>query len=281
MSIRGHHKAMKNPIEIILVLAILAVMGIAAWQLFFIKEVETVSVFTKEEPVEEVVSKTDKFQMALEQKVITEIGQPIEGFEPAMFMQVFPGLEASDFDGVEAAIGRYEYDGFELKHDLGEVEMIHSAAQAVTEDGIETLFTNVAYRLHVKLSDIDVAEVINGLGYENKTIESPVQDELVACTMDAKICPDGSAVGRTGPDCEFSACQDFESGGPEEVFICSAEEKEAEICTAIYSPVCGAVEVQCVTTPCYPVQKTFSSSCNACANGNVEEYTTGECLLVN
>lgn len=28
----------------------------------------------------------------------------------------------------------------------------------------------------------------------------------VACTMDAKICPDGSAVGRTGPNCEFAAC---------------------------------------------------------------------------
>lgn len=28
----------------------------------------------------------------------------------------------------------------------------------------------------------------------------------VACTMDAKICPDGSAVGRVAPNCEFAAC---------------------------------------------------------------------------
>ncbi|MFZ2190343.1 MAG: hypothetical protein WA057_02590 [Candidatus Magasanikiibacteriota bacterium] len=27
-----------------------------------------------------------------------------------------------------------------------------------------------------------------------------------ACTMEAKLCPDGSAVGRTGPNCEFQAC---------------------------------------------------------------------------
>jgi plastocyanin len=27
-----------------------------------------------------------------------------------------------------------------------------------------------------------------------------------ACTMDAKLCPDGSYVGRTGPNCEFAAC---------------------------------------------------------------------------
>ena len=28
----------------------------------------------------------------------------------------------------------------------------------------------------------------------------------VACTMEAKICPDGSSVGRAGPSCEFAAC---------------------------------------------------------------------------
>lgn len=28
----------------------------------------------------------------------------------------------------------------------------------------------------------------------------------VSCTMEAKLCPDGSAVGRTGPNCEFAAC---------------------------------------------------------------------------
>jgi hypothetical protein len=26
------------------------------------------------------------------------------------------------------------------------------------------------------------------------------------CTRDAKVCPDGSTVGRTGPNCEFAAC---------------------------------------------------------------------------
>ncbi len=28
----------------------------------------------------------------------------------------------------------------------------------------------------------------------------------VACTMEAKVCPDGSYVGRSGPKCEFAAC---------------------------------------------------------------------------
>ncbi len=35
---------------------------------------------------------------------------------------------------------------------------------------------------------------------------APEETGPVACTMDAKMCPDGSAVGRTGPNCEFAAC---------------------------------------------------------------------------
>lgn len=29
---------------------------------------------------------------------------------------------------------------------------------------------------------------------------------VISCTMEAKMCPDGSYVGRTGPDCVFAAC---------------------------------------------------------------------------
>lgn len=34
---------------------------------------------------------------------------------------------------------------------------------------------------------------------------------IKACTEEAKICPDGSAVGRTGPNCEFAACPSEDS----------------------------------------------------------------------
>lgn len=33
-----------------------------------------------------------------------------------------------------------------------------------------------------------------------------------ACTMEAKLCPDGSYVGRTGPNCEFAECPTYNSG---------------------------------------------------------------------
>lgn len=41
-----------------------------------------------------------------------------------------------------------------------------------------------------------------GMSYQSR---SPTP-EPVACTLEAKICPDGSAVGRGGPNCEFEEC---------------------------------------------------------------------------
>jgi hypothetical protein len=37
-----------------------------------------------------------------------------------------------------------------------------------------------------------------------KTIE--VEQGMTACTLEAKVCPDGTVVGREGPQCEFAAC---------------------------------------------------------------------------
>ena len=38
------------------------------------------------------------------------------------------------------------------------------------------------------------------------------EQKPVVCTMEAKLCPDGSAVGRTGPNCEFAPCPDYTKG---------------------------------------------------------------------
>jgi len=33
-----------------------------------------------------------------------------------------------------------------------------------------------------------------------------IADEVFACTLDVRLCADGSHVGRTGAACEFAAC---------------------------------------------------------------------------
>lgn len=45
-------------------------------------------------------------------------------------------------------------------------------------------------------------------GTNPATPSKPVEEggNSVFCTMDAKMCPDGSYVGRIAPNCEFAAC---------------------------------------------------------------------------
>jgi len=46
-----------------------------------------------------------------------------------------------------------------------------------------------------------------GKGLEVKiTSVSPTPAEKRACTLEAKICPDGTSVGRVPPSCEFAPC---------------------------------------------------------------------------
>lgn len=49
---------------------------------------------------------------------------------------------------------------------------------------------------------------VGGFVYKNvmETGKGPLGSGVVACTADAKLCPDGSGVGRVGPECEFAPC---------------------------------------------------------------------------
>src|SRR3989344_7622585 len=50
------------------------------------------------------------------------------------------------------------------------------------------------------------AITLAGVTENTSTIIVTKVDEQVACTMEAKLCSDGSYVGRTGPNCEFAKC---------------------------------------------------------------------------
>jgi Domain of unknown function (DUF4377)/META domain len=47
-------------------------------------------------------------------------------------------------------------------------------------------------------------------------------------------------------------------------------------CTMEHAPVCGSVQVQCITAPCNSVRQTFSNTCMANAQ-NATNVTQGEC----
>lgn len=113
----------------------------------------------------------------------------------------------------------------------------------------------------------------NNLSDEESPLVEHAEDGSIVCTMDAKMCPDGSYVGRVGKNCEFAPC-------PDQIIspvVCMPETREAAVCAAVVEPVCGMVQVECVTTPCDPVLQTFSNSCEACQNDRVTSYTEGAC----
>ncbi len=80
-------------------------------------------------------------------------------------------------------------------------------------------------------------------GYINFSIWQLNGPSQIACTLEAKICPDGSSVGRTGLKCEFSKC-------PDEVFKTLYDdvsglvfEYSADLKTSYVSPVIWPPEI--------------------------------------
>lgn len=49
-----------------------------------------------------------------------------------------------------------------------------------------------------------------------------------------------------------------------------------EVCTKEYRPVCGEIQVQCITTPCDPIKTTFGNRCEA-ENAGAENIVEGTC----
>ncbi|MFH0979473.1 MAG: hypothetical protein V1803_00820 [Candidatus Roizmanbacteria bacterium] len=63
---------------------------------------------------------------------------------------------------------------------------------------------------------------IFGINYQriinSKKTPTPTPIENVSCTLEAKICPDGSSVGRVPPDCEFAPCPETTQPSGEKIF---------------------------------------------------------------
>jgi hypothetical protein len=79
---------------------------------------------------------------------------------------------------------------------------------------------------------------VAGVAYFSQT--SPT---TIACTQEAKQCPDGSYVGRVGPKCEFAACP-----SPQETGILKG--------SMTIGPICP---VEQVGHPCTPTPQMYAA----------------------
>lgn len=109
----------------------------------------------------------DVFRFTLEEEVKKKVGVPTEGFEPQMFLHVFPGLVETDFEGVKANSGVYMIESGRLELLTDDTKLQHSAAGAITRAGYERLLENVAARTSINLKGdgtiTDVMSAITGL----------------------------------------------------------------------------------------------------------------------
>ncbi len=231
-------------------------------------------------PAPVVVSSTHQKQnavyAALKQRV-SESQPEADGLSPYMLLEQFPGVVEEDFDDVEAVIGRYGMVDGVLTYQSGE-RVADAAASDLSEAGCVQFIKNYSTRTGIDIATVSAEEFVTKLAEpfqgESSSDAATTTDAYTACTMDAKVCPDGSYVGRVGPNCEFAACP---TDTVPQAIVCTPEQKQAEACIEIYQPVCASVQIQCVTTPCEPIQKTFSNSCDACSQHSVTEYTEGAC----
>lgn len=53
---------------------------------------------------------------------------------------------------------------------------------------------------------IVIAAILFLVSKTQKEDQTQSEEDQVVCTMEAKLCPDGSYVGRVPPLCEFSPC---------------------------------------------------------------------------
>jgi hypothetical protein len=89
----------------------------------------------------------------------------------------------------------------------------------------------------------------------------PVEPEPVACPDDAMVCPDGTAVGRTGPSCTFPPCP-------------------ADPCAGVELPACPPACADDATSRCGQACDAEGEACgNEIGDGMVCQGGTWSCIV--
>tara|TARA_Y100000310_G_scaffold26446_1_gene25215 strand:+ start:4956 stop:5612 length:657 start_codon:yes stop_codon:yes gene_type:complete len=164
----------KTTIKILLILLIITAI---------ILSLSSVQIFKKTPSPEEIpIELVNTFSQQMQNKIINEIGQPIEGFEPPMFIQAFPNLKYEDFNNVQALEGIYIFENSKLTFKRTKKTPITSAEQTITDEGMETLLENIADRLNIKIIDAtSITQIIINLEQSIKTFCEETQRNAGAC----------------------------------------------------------------------------------------------------
>lgn len=93
---------------------------------------------------------------------------------------------------------------------LNKIEQKLPEQQGKIQEIKDGLIQKVENRLNelqdLKSNTTTTSTTTTNLKQEIKQRIQEIQGKIKACTQEAKICSDGSSVGRTGPNCEFAPC---------------------------------------------------------------------------
>ena len=93
----------------------------------------------------------------------------------------------------------------------------------------------------------------------------------VVCTDDAMLCPDGSAVGRIGPDCAFAPC----SGEGELPYVVCTD--DAMLCPD--GSAVGRIGPDCAFAPCSGEEVVCTDDAMLCPDGSVVGRIGPDCAF--
>ena len=180
-------KIMKKITILFILLFVLVILYTFVVALGFMPNKDTV---TLPESSADVV---EYFWQQMQNKFITEVGQPIEGFEPQMFVQLYSGLVPQDFDEVEALLGTYKVSGGEIAFMVEEGGVLHSAAQAISPHGMYTLLMNISSRLTLPINTKEDIDVILSRISNEETGE--IQSEItITAELDERVAVLGAFI---------------------------------------------------------------------------------------
>ncbi len=143
---------------------------------------------------------------------------PVEGFDPGLYMGAFTGLQESDFDGVDAIGGIWDYENGELVFVQGNDE-ITSADGTLTELGLSQLLNNLETRFGIEARTVaeveQIIDLIVGENNDGTILMQNLQTGEYACFgCNYEMCIDPAPIMRMVPEDETFYCnKEFELVG--------------------------------------------------------------------
>jgi hypothetical protein len=114
-------------------------------------------------------------------------------------------ISAAEAQALLSNIARADYGSMRQKPFPGTCPIAYDGQEKIYKfyvAGREEVLPSCTY----DIESLPLIKLVDAALSSPATPEQPGAEEPVMCTMEAKVCPDGSYVGRTGPKCEFAPC---------------------------------------------------------------------------